>query len=288
MMLDNKLNILSIDLEDWFCHDNYSQNMRWQNFEVRIHIGLDKILEELDNCGISATFYCLGWIAENQPKLIKEIHRRGHHIGCHSFQHQLSSRLSYSEFLSDTRKAKDLLENLIGENVTSFRAPSFSFTKSNTYCLQALIELGFETDSSIFSAKRESGGMPELDISAPTILSINGHQIKEFPMSYYRFFGKKIIYSGGGYFRIIPYSICKSIMNKNNYNMTYFHPSDFDPGQPSMSHLPIKRRIKNEINLKGTFVKFQHLLSDFNFVSVKQATSIINWDSVDRVVLNSD
>lgn len=284
-MLDNKLNILTIDLEDWFCHDNYSQNMRWKDFEVRIHIGLDKILEELDCYGISATFYCLGWIAENQPKLIQEIHRRGHHIGCHSYQHQLSSRLSYREFLSDTSKAKNMLENLIGESVTSFRAPSFSITKSNTYCLEALIELGFETDSSIFSAKRESGGMPELDISRPTKLSINGKSIKEFPMNYYRLFGKKIIYSGGGYFRILPYLICKSIMDRNDYNMTYFHPSDFDPGQPSMSHLPIMRRLKNEINLKGSFLKFQHLLSDFSFVSVREAENLINWDSADVVVL---
>lgn len=279
------MNIITIDLEDWFCHDNYTQDFNWHKYEVRIEIGLDLILEELDKNKIKATFFCLGWIAKYQPKVIRKIYDAGHHIGCHSFQHQLSYRFNKKQFIEDTGKAKMLLEDVIGDKVNSFRAPSFSFTKSNLYAFEALVELDFEFDCSVFPTLRECGGLPDFEYNTPAYISYNGIKIKEFPMSLYSFFGKKIVYSGGGYFRIFPYDFLRYITNKSDYVMTYFHPSDFDPGQPRMKHLSLLRRFKNEAGLNNSLPKFQKYLSEFNFINITEADKLIDWENAKTVFL---
>lgn len=279
------MNILTIDLEDWFCHDNYSQDFNWHQHEVRIEIGLDLILEELDKNNTKATFFCLGWIAEHQPQLVKKIYDSGHHIGCHSYQHQLSYRFDKRQFKDDTGKAKLLLEDLIGDSVDSFRAPSFSITKNNLYAFEALVELGFEYDCSVFPALRECGGLPDLELNTPVYINYNGCVLKEFPMSVLPFFGKKIIYSGGGYFRIFPYPLLRLFTRNSNYVMTYFHPSDFDPFQPSMKNLSRMRRFKNEIGLKYSYQKFQKYLADFTFINIKEADGLIDWNNAKTVYL---
>lgn len=279
------MNILTFDIEDWFCHDNYTQDFDWGKYEVRIEIGLNKILDKLEDLELKGTFFCLGWIAENQPQIIKQIAKRGHHIGCHSYQHQLSSRFTLNEFYEDTKKAKFLLEDLIGSEVNSFRAPSFSFTEKNLYCLEALALLDFKSDCSFFCAKREAGGLPNLNITKPCIVEYKGYELKEFPMSTLSIFGKEMIFSGGGYFRVIPWVIIDYLFNKKSYNMTYFHPSDFDPDQPSMKQLKISRRIKNEIGLKGSFKKFEKLISNKKFINIESAISNIDWDKAEKFKL---
>lgn len=281
----DKMNILTFDIEDWFCHDNYTQDFNWNKFEVRIHKGVNLILDELDKKNQKGTFFCLGWIAENQPSIIKEIHKRGHQIGCHSYQHQLATRLNKNEFLYDTSKAQKLLEDVIGEKITLYRAPSFSITNNNLYALEALVELGFEIDCSIFPKSRECGGIPNYGIAEPAIVSYKGIKLKEFPISNYSFFGKIIIFSGGGYFRILPYSLLKYFTQKSDYVMSYFHPSDFDPGQPSMKHLSLLRRWKNEVKLDGAFNKFQKYIGEFDFVSISEADKLIDWSKVKNIIL---
>jgi polysaccharide deacetylase family protein (PEP-CTERM system associated) len=279
------MNILTFDIEDWFCHDNYTQDFNWNKYEVRIHKGVDLILEELDKNQQKGTFFCLGWIAENQPEIIKKIHDSGHQIGCHSYQHQLSMRFNKKEFLNDTGKAQKLLEDVIGEKITLYRAPSFSITKSNLYAFEALVELGFEADCSVFPAERECGGLSDYSYAGPAYISYNGITLKEWPISLYSFFNKKIVFSGGGYFRILPYDFTKYLTNKTDYVMTYFHPSDFDPGQPKMKHLSLVRRWKNEAGLNGSYSKFQKYLSDFDFINIAEADKLIDWNSAKTITL---
>ena len=109
-----KMNILTFDIEDWYNCDFFSNDFDWDKYEVRIYEGVDKILTELDKRDVKATFFCLGWLAENHPEVIRRIHLRGHHIGCHSYQHELSYRFDKEGFRKDTDKAKKLIENVIG------------------------------------------------------------------------------------------------------------------------------------------------------------------------------
>ncbi len=279
------MNILTFDIEDWYCHDNYSQDFNWSKHEVRIYKPLYNILDFLDENNVKGTFFCLGWLAEHHPKVITEIAKRGHHLGCHSYQHQLAYRFNKSDFYEDTYKAKSLLEDVSGMEVDAFRAPSYSITRNNIYAFEVLCELGFKYDSSVFPISRECGGFENFGNAYPTILKVNGVEIKEFPMNTYNFLGKDIVFSGGGYFRVLPYCMIKNMARKSDYIMSYFHPSDFDPGQPKMPHLPLKRQLMNEVCLKGAFEKFKRYIKDNHFTTIESASKQIDWTKVNMLSL---
>ena len=125
------MNILTFDIEDWYNHDDYSQDFEWDKFEVRLYEGVDKILEALDRRHLRGTFFCLGWVAEKHPAIIRRIADGGHQIGCHSYQHQLATRFTPAQFEQDTGKAKKLLEDIAGREVNAYRVPSFSITRNS-------------------------------------------------------------------------------------------------------------------------------------------------------------
>lgn len=281
------MNILTFDIEDWYNSDFISRDFDWDKHEVRIYKGVDRILEELNQRKQKGTFFCLGWLAEKHPNVIKKIHDEGHQVGCHSYQHELSFRFTEDEFIADTLKAKHLIENVIGEEVNIFRAPGFSITMNNLSALRNLTDMGFRYDCSLFPAEHDYGGMPGYGNGVPKLIDVDGGKmIKEFPINIHPVLGKNIVFSGGGFFRFFPYWLIKHWGKKADYMMTYFHPRDFDPDQPVMKSLPRIRLFKSYVGLKGAFRKFQCLLDDFEFYNVEQADKIIDWDTVEVINLN--
>jgi polysaccharide deacetylase family protein (PEP-CTERM system associated) len=281
------MNILTFDVEDWYNCDVISGDFNWDKYEVRIYQGIDRILQELETRNQKATFFCLGWIAENHPKVIRSIHKQGHHIGCHSYQHELSTRLNSDLFKKDTLKAKNLIEDIIGEEVNAFRAPCFSITRNNLWALRILSEIGFKYDCSIFPTTRDFGGMPSYCEGIPKRIDLGDDLIiKEFPLNTQYVLGKNIVFSGGGYFRLFPYQLINYWGKRSDYMMTYFHHRDFDTGQPVIKSLPLMKRFKNYVGIKGAFSKFQKLLDNFEFYNIEQADKIINWETVSTICIN--
>jgi len=278
------MNILTFDIEEWYNFDIFNTNYHWEHSPSRIDEGMERILVELEKRGQKATCFCLGWIAEKHPHIIRRLHEQGHHLGCHSYQHELATRFNRNSFQQDTEKAKKLIEDITGEEINAFRAPGFSITEQNTWALEVLAELGFEYDCSLFPAAHDYGGFKGYGKAEPAILQLaNGLQLKEFPMNIHRLFGKNFVFSGGGFFRLFPYYIIQNWAKQTDYLMTYFHPQDFDPGIPMIETLPLKRKFKSYYGLKHSFGKFQHLLSDFNFVDIREADSQIDWDAVRKI-----
>jgi polysaccharide deacetylase family protein (PEP-CTERM system associated) len=278
------MNILTFDIEDWYNCDFITPDLNWDKYEVRIYEGVDMILMELETRKLKATFFCLGWIAEKHPEVIRKIHAHGHHIGCHSYQHELAFRFDREGFKNDTEKSKKLIEDLIGEEINAFRAPGFSISKKNVWALEVLTELGFEYDCSLFPASHDYGGFTSYGKAEPAILNLqNGKQIKEFPINIQSVLGKNIVFSGGGFFRFFPYSLIQYWTKKSPYTMTYFHTRDFDPDQPMIDSLPLMRKFKSYVGLKTSFAKFQKLLNDFELMSVEEADLLIDWEST-RVI----
>lgn len=282
------MNILTFDIEDWYNCDFISEDFDWDKHEVRIYQGVDRILDELDKHNLKGTFFCLGWIAERHPDVIRSIHGRGHHIGCHSYQHELSFRFNEKGFKDDTARAKSLLEDVIGEEVNAFRAPGFSITKNNTWALRCLKELGFKYDCSMFPAPHDYGGMPGYGMGIPKRVDVgDGEVIKEFPINIHTMFGRHVVFSGGGFFRLFPYWLIDYWAKDCDYMMTYFHPRDFDIGQPVIKTLPAMRRFKSYVGIKGAFRKFERLLEHYDFYNVEQADKMIDWEMTPVVTLRS-
>jgi polysaccharide deacetylase family protein (PEP-CTERM system associated) len=280
------INILTFDIEDWYNCDFISQDFDWNKFEVRIYAGVEKILAELEKRQLTATFFCLGWIAENHPGVLRSISEQGHEIGVHSYMHELAFRFQGDAFKKDTEKAKKLIEDVIGKNVTSYRAPGFSITQSNICDLYTLAELGFEYDCSLFPASHDYGGFPDYGKAEPSILNLsNGLKLKEFPVSIKKIATTNFVFSGGGYFRLCPYWLIKKWFSESSYNMTYFHPRDFDAGQPMLHSLPIKRKIKSYVGISGAFNKLKMLLDDFDFISIGEADCLVDWNNAGSIIL---
>lgn len=252
---------------------------------MRIYEGVERILNELEKRGLKGTFFCLGWLAENHPDVIRNIHKAGHQIGCHSYQHQLSTRFTPETFKEDTYKAKSLIEDAICEGIDIFRAPGFSITHNNLWAFDVLCELGFKYDSSVFPAHHDYGGMPDYGNAEPAVITHNGLSIKEFPINIHKIRGKNLVFSGGGFFRLFPYWLIKKWGKHSDYMMTYFHPRDFDVDQPVVQGLPALRRFKSYVGLKTAFSKFQKLLSDFDFINIETADKNIDWSSARKIQL---
>ena len=282
------MKILSFDIEEWFhILDNASTKTEteWNNYEVRIQNNVDRILDYLEETKQSATFFCLGWIAEKYPEVIRKINDNGYEIGCHSQNHQLVYEQSKSEFKNDINRAIKTIEDVIGKKVTSYRAPGFSITKNEIWALEELINLGIEVDSSVFPAQRGHGGFPEFTPAQPSIININGKQLKELPINTQNIFGKPMVFSGGGFFRLFPYFLIKKYTKQADYIMTYFHPRDFDAEQPMIKDLSLIRKFKSYYGLKGTMPKLTKWTSDFEFVDIKTAVNKIDWREVKVVNL---
>ncbi len=278
------MNILTFDIEDWYNCDFISEDFDWDKWEYRIPYILNPILDVLDERGLKGTFFCLGWVAEKHPEIIREIDNRGHQIGCHSYQHELSSRFTPVDFVNDTMKAKILIENIIGKEVECFRAPGFSITINNIWAIDKLVEMGFLYDSSVFPAVHDYGGIPQYGQSEPAILKTSsGAKIKEFPINIHTVMGKNVAFSGGGYFRFFPYWLIKKWSRNSEYMMTYFHTRDFDREQPMVKGLPLKRIIKSYVGIKEAWRKWNQLLCDFDFVNLEQADKMIDWNEARTV-----
>lgn len=278
--------ILTIDLEDWFhikFHKEFNDAFRWNSFESRIKHNTSQILEILDQSKTQATFFSLGWVARKYPELIRAIRDAGHEIGSHSNVHNLASSLSKTEFEEDLRKSIDSIEQVIGEKVRLYRAPAFSIGKTNTWAFESLIEQGIEVDCSVFPSFHDFGGFPEIRQNKPFLIMSNSGSLKEFPMSQSNIFGKNLVLTGGGFFRLFPYSIIKHSMKRNGYTMTYFHPRDFDENQPILEGLSYLRKFKSYYGLKGALTKFRALIEDHDFLNVSMAEEIVDWNAVNKI-----
>jgi polysaccharide deacetylase family protein (PEP-CTERM system associated) len=280
------MNILTIDIEDWFHCDFISEPSTWNNYETRIFKSTDNILEALDDRKLKATFFILGWVAEKYPEVVKKIHRQGHEIGCHSYFHELVHRMKPEEFREDTKRAISFIENIIGEKIIMYRAPAFSITERTLWAFEILSEFGIQYDCSVLpSDSHDYGGFPSYGEILPSVIQVNGIKIREFPMNTVSVLGKQLIFSGGGFFRLFPYFLINYWAKKSPYIVSYFHPRDFDAGQPMLNQLPLMRKFKSYVGLKSSFPKFLKLLEDFNFVSVGEAASKIDWEKAKTIRL---
>jgi peptidoglycan-N-acetylglucosamine deacetylase len=275
------LNILTFDIEEWYTYGLYPKGGRGYYLPI-IENCLDKILNALEEMNIHATFFCLGIVARTDPQIIKKIFEHGHEISCHSDLHLKITQMTPGAFKEDTHKAIDCIEQLIGEKVKFYRAPAFSITESTKWALETLIEEGIICDSSIFPAQRRFGGFPSFNEMQPSLIKVNGKFIKEFPINYVSLLKLRLMFSGGGYFRILPYWFIKDLTSQSNYNMSYFHVRDFDY---------LQKRVFNRyffisyLGINSALNKFNKYIKDFDFVSMGTAIEQINWQAVPKVLL---
>ena len=270
------VNAFSIDVEDYFQVAALAPVVpreSWSTREYRVERNTDVILNLLAERGIRGTFFILGWCAERSPGLVRRIASQGHEIACHGFSHQLIYTQTEAEFREEARRAKQFLEDTIGAPVTGYRAASFSITKQSLWALDALIDLGFEYDSSVFPIRHDRYGIPGASRDIGPIAAPSGRTIVEFPMSAASFGGVRVPVSGGGYFRLLPYAVTRAGLRQINERTGqpftfYLHPWEVDPAQPRLK-VGLLSRFRHYNNLHKCEARLRRLLGEFSFSTMR-------------------
>ena len=267
-------NALTIDVEDYFQVSAFAPYIRrqdWDSRECRVERNVGRILEMLAGRDVKATFFTLGWIAERYPQLVRGIVQGGHELASHGYGHERASDLSPEAFSQDIRRAKALLEDLGGAPVLGYRAPSFSIGVGNLWAFDQLARAGYQYSSSIYPIQHDHYGMPD----SPRFAYRVGSGLLEIPVTTLRVMNRNLPSSGGGYFRLLPYSLSRWMLRRVNQQdrepaIFYFHPWEIDAGQPRIAGIDAKTRFRHYVNIGRTEGRLQQLLQDFRWGRMDQ------------------
>ena len=255
---------------DWrdYCRERLAPPTRW-------------LLAELGERGIRATFFVVGAIAQHEPALIRAIHGAGHEVASHSWAHARASTLPPEDFRRDLRQSRDALEQVTGERVVGYRAPTFSIGRRNAWAIDILAEEGFLYDSSIYPVRHDRYGEPSAP-RAPFVARGIGREMLEFPPLTLQLCGANVPVGGGGYFRLFPLALTESGLRQSTRTLAppvatlYFHPWEFDPDQRPLP-LPRLSRFRTYVGITRSRKKLTALLSRHRFsraIDVAQQLSL--------------
>jgi polysaccharide deacetylase family protein (PEP-CTERM system associated) len=267
------VNSITVDVEEYFHPEEVRSSVAesdWTTLPSRVESQVSRVLDLFDrNGGVKATFFVLGWVAEHHPRLLRNIVRRGHEIGCHSYAHKMVYTMTKGEFRQDTIRAVAAIEDACGVSPLSYRAPSYSITAGSRWALEVLVECGFTHDSSIYPISHDRYGIPGFYRHAATIDTPAG-SIQEVPVGTVKV-GEIAVtpIGGGGYLRLLPYRYTAAgirLVNETEQQPVclYFHPWELDPEQPRLATGRIAR-MRTYHGLDTMEHKIERLLNEFEF-----------------------
>ena len=299
--------LITIDVEDWFQVENlrpWFPPETWDKQQSRVEQNTLKLLDLFDSIklptpnnqknaknptnptnsknstnygrSVQATFFILGGIAERHPNIVKEIASRGHEVASHGYNHLMCTKISKSELLRDLTNSKKILEDLTGNKIVGYRAPSFSISDD---ILRIIEKAGYQYDSSYNSFDKHgrygsitSNGYEKVQ----NIIKINS-SFKELPISNLQIGRQSVPWGGGGYFRLLPPAIfkagVKNIINKTGSYVFYLHPWEIDPKQPRVRTAKGLTSWRHYLNLNKTkkrLIKFINTFNNCNFKTCSQ------------------
>ena len=268
---------MTIDVEDYFQVSAFASHIAresWDHMPCRVERNVDAILEILDERRAHATFFTLGWMAERYRDMVRSIVAQGHELASHGYAHQRATDQSPQEFYQDITRAKSLLEDVGGVAVQGYRAPSFSIGRTNLWAQSTLKKAGYRYSSSVYPIRHDHYGMPDAPRFAFYPEGADG--LLELPVTTVSLFNRNLPAGGGGYFRLLPYSVSRWCLRRVNTVdrqpcIFYFHPWEIDPGQPRQKNLSVKTRFRHYVNLSSMERRIRALCKDFH------------WDRIDRL-----
>ena len=276
MTSERLLNAMSVDVEDYFQVQAFAgciDRATWDSIPCRVEANTNRMLAQFARAGVHGTFFTLGWVAERYPALIRRIVADGHELASHGYGHALVHTLTPAEFRDDLIRAKDVLESVSGVAIKGYRAPTFSIGPRNPWAFDVLEDTGHRYSSSVYPVKHDLYGVPD----APRFPYRPGAgDLVEIPMTTVQLGGRNLPISGGGYFRLMPYLLFRTLLRRfhgtdRRSAVFYIHPWEIDPGQPRVSGATRLAQFRHTVNLAATGNRIDRLLRDFR------------WDRMDRV-----
>lgn len=273
-------NAMTVDVEDYLHVSAFEKHIRredWDRLPCRVERNTERILALFAERRVKATFFMLGWVAERYPGIVRRIVAEGHELASHGYSHVRVTEQTPDVFRDDVIRNKKLLEDMAGTAVRGYRAASYSIGEKNLWALDVLQDTGHVYSSSIYPIRHDLYGMP----NAPRFpFWPNGAGgLLEIPVTTVQMFNQKWPCGGGGYFRLLPYSVSRWAMRRVNEQdrrpcVFYFHPWEIDPEQPRQTGIGFKTRFRHYVNLARTEDRLRGLLNDFR------------WDRMDRIFVD--
>jgi polysaccharide deacetylase family protein (PEP-CTERM system associated) len=260
----------TVDVEEHFqvsALEPFVNSSEWDNFPTRVGESTRKLLDLLDQHEMRGTFFTLGWIAERYPDLVKEIVTRGHEMASHGTDHKRVTFLTPEQFRVSVRDSKRMLEDVSGQEVLGYRAPSFSIVPGGEWALDILIEEGYVYDSSLYPVKRNGYGYADA-LWHPHLLERPSGVLMEFPPATLEMFGARLPAGGGAYLRLLPRGLVEGALEQasaaGHPGTVYIHPWEVDPEQPRLQ-VPTLTRIRHYGRLRRTYSRLEDLVRRFSF-----------------------
>jgi len=274
------INMLTCELEDWF-HilgtNGPPPQEQWSGLTLRAEASVRRMLDLFAENEVKATFFCLGWMAERMPALVRNCRRAGHEIGSHGYAHVLAYDVGPKAFQKDLERAKKILEDIIGERVHGFRCPGFSVTDGNRWVFDVVAETGHTYDASVFPAHHGHGGLQGTPAGPHVVRTASGPLV-EFPVSTVPFLDRRICMFGGGYLRLFPLPAIRWGIRRLHEDglplIIYIHPREIDPEHPRLP-LRLHRRFKCYVNLRTTWPKLRWLCEHCKFTTMGEVAERI-------------
>lgn len=267
---------MTVDVEDYYHVSAFEKTIPaadWGKWPSRVERNTHQLLDLFDRYDVTATFFVLGWVAERSSSLVAEIAARGHEIASHGYSHRLVFDQAPEVFRAETERSKKLLEDIAQRSVVGYRAASYSITRRSLWALDALVDLGFKWDSSIFPVHHDRYGIPGSPTAPYRLTAPNGGSLIEFPLTTAKVGPLRMPAAGGGYFRLYPYWLSRSLLTaaarqNDDKAIFYLHPWEIDPEQPRVPGASMLSRFRHYNNLAKCPARLRRLLGDLRFGTV--------------------
>jgi polysaccharide deacetylase family protein (PEP-CTERM system associated) len=266
--------ILSFDVEEHFrieAATGLIVDSEWKDhYRDRVDVSTRRLLERLARAGVRATFFVLGEIAKQNPALVRDLARAGHEVASHGWDHRRLHHFTPGAFHEDVRRSKEALEDVTGQAVLGYRAPTFSIDGHTSWAVDVLAALGMAYDSSIYPVRHDRYGTPAAP-RGPFLVQGTDYSILELPPATLRLLGMNLPMGGGGYFRLFPLFLTEWAVRQTLRDCSppvatlYVHPWEFDTEQ---RRLPLgwRGRFRTYVGLGRTQARLDALLARFSFV----------------------
>jgi polysaccharide deacetylase family protein (PEP-CTERM system associated) len=278
-----KRHILTVSLEDYYHSRTFKRLVkrdRWSRFESRLEVSTVRTLDLLDEFGVHATFFVLGWVADTVPELVRQVAGRGHEIASRGYYNRHIEQLSPEEFQDDLARSREALERAGGRRVTGFRTAAGWLGPDDLWALDALAASGYAYDSSIGPSLGSRTATPWPRFAYEHRAGRDGERaIWEFPISTAGCFGMRVPIAGGNYFRQLPHAVVSRAVARWDRScdapfVMYFHTWELDPEQPQISAAPLHARLRHYRNIDRMPAMLRHYLGRYRFSGIAEYLGI--------------
>ncbi len=274
------LNAMSVDIEDWFqvgAFEAVIDRADWDGLEFRVEHNTDAVLQLFADAGLQATFFTLGWVAERCPRLLERIAAAGHEVASHGYDHARVYTMTAEQFRADIDRTRKILEDISGQSVTGYRAPSFSIDQRTPWAHPILAEQGYKYSSSVAPIRHDHYGWADSPRFAWK--PVAGSDLIELPVTTVKAAGRTFAAGGGGFFRLLPYSLYDWAIGKMHADdgrgaIFYFHPWEIDPDQPRVKNAPLKSKLRHYSRLSAMQAKLERVCMEYQWCRVDELAAL--------------